>query len=135
MFLNFLNRAEQECFLELAYSTANSDNEYVAEEKQMIEYFRNEMQLFESEYKLQNKSLDYIIKELKGSSSIIQNYIMFELLGIIYADKKLVPEEENIVQKLQEVFNFSDEKVKKMHDKVKQIMIVYSGINEVFSED
>ncbi|HNZ26572.1 MAG TPA: hypothetical protein PK385_00440 [Spirochaetota bacterium] len=134
MFLRYLNEKEQKYFLELAYLIANCDNDFIDEEKIMIEQYRDEMMLSELEYKIQGKDLDEIVDFFKNASDIKKNYIIFEALGIIYSDNKFADEEKEVLNRLKAAFKINDKKIDVMVKKLLELKKIYNDLMKIFDE-
>jgi hypothetical protein len=134
LFLRYLNEKEQKYFLELAYLIANCDNDFIDEEKIMIEQYRDEMMLSELEYKIQGKDLDEIVDFFKNASDIKKNYIIFEALGIIYSDNKFADEEKEVLNRLKAAFKINDKKIDVMVKKLLELKKIYNDLMKIFDE-
>ena len=71
MYLLELETDERKLFIELAHIIANSDGVLVEEEEEMLEKFRDEMNLSHLEYEFQNLGLDKILEGFKNSTDVV----------------------------------------------------------------
>jgi uncharacterized tellurite resistance protein B-like protein len=107
MFLGILNQEEKENFLELAYYIAHCDLDFSSIEKNWIFRCRNEMNLLD--YEVKNKNLDTIMKELSYSSFVSKTSILLEMMELMLADSIYHGSEQEVVKKLCENWNISNE--------------------------
>ncbi|MFH1051093.1 MAG: hypothetical protein V1779_09240 [bacterium] len=107
MFLGVLNQKEKENFIELAYYIARCDSDFSSFEKNWISRCSNEMNL--ENYEVQNKSLDSIIEEFSDSSFVSKTSILLEILELMLADTTYHIKEKEVVKKLCESWNITDE--------------------------
>ena len=133
MYLQQLNQAEQENFLELAIILANVDNELATEEELQILQYRYEMHLHEEDYAIKNKKVDDILQQLSESEINIQKIITFELIGLAFSDKKLKVQEIELLSTIRKRFDIDEELFNKMQDKIKSLQKLYLDVNELLS--
>ena len=127
MYLLQLETEERKLFLELAHNIANSDGIIVEQEKEMLERYRDEMNLSKNEYTLQNLSLDIIIDKLSSSTKETKRILFLEALAIAFSDGLYDDNPKKITSKLRDAFNISLEK----YEKIKHLLV---QINHVYSE-
>lgn len=106
MFLDELNVKERKNFLELAYYAMNVDGKVWDEELEVFNNFRAEARLSEEDYSIQNKDIDLIIREFQSSTKKIKKAVLFELFGIILSNDEYHENQEGLVNKLIEKWNF-----------------------------
>lgn len=114
MFLQELNLKEKKNFLELAYQAISVDGKHDEEELNMFNNFRAEMNLSEEEYEIVKKPLKNIIMDFNSSKKRIRKAVMYEIFGIILANKEYHKAEEEMIETLQKEWGFRDYDVKKI---------------------
>lgn len=112
MFLGALSDQEKKTFLELAHYIMTCDGETSDEEAEMFQSYIHECQL--KDYKIQNISFDELINNIKNSPKKKLRIIIIELMGIIMSDHKYDLSEENHMQKISQVWDFSDAQMRRM---------------------
>jgi len=128
MFLNCLNLEEKKMFLELAFYVANVDGDFAETEHDMMNIYRSEMMLGESEYKIQNTNITKILEFFENSSTKIQHFVFVEIIGIVLADEKYDNAERKIVSTLKEKFSILDEEEQKIISAVGELKKAYKTI-------
>lgn len=110
MYLNNLNDREKELFLELAYYIANCDQDFDAEESDLIKNFREETGMDEEKYRIKGMHLDNIIEGFEPSTEKNKTTVFLEIMGVVIADLEFNGNEQVAVSKLRQAWNISDEK-------------------------
>lgn len=124
MYLHLLNREEKETFLELAYYAALCDKKFSDIEKSLVKRYRAEMRLFEHAYIIKGKKLQEIISSLQLVSSWGKVAILLELIGLILSDLDYNEKEQELLDRIRNIWNVSDRKFAAMvrwYKKMKQI--------------
>lgn len=124
MYLEELQEAQKQLFLDLCIIISNSDTEFSYQEKRMIQHICREMDIPE---KYDTESvLEEVIKQLaENSTEREKRIIIIEAAGIIMADNKYVAEEKNIVLLLSEAFGISMEEIENMIEIIGELYAVY----------
>ncbi len=112
MFLATLSDQEKMIFLELAHYIMTCDGETSDEELEMFQSYVYECQL--KDYKIQNISFDELINSIKSSRKKKLRIIIIELMGIIMSDHKYDLSEDNHMQKIAQVWDFSEAQMRRM---------------------
>ena len=86
MFVQVMEKEEREKFLELIYKIANIDGDYVAEEEELIDSYKAELEL--SDIK-DTDTIEEIIDYFSSKSESIRKIVLFEVYGMINADVKI----------------------------------------------
>jgi uncharacterized tellurite resistance protein B-like protein len=107
MYEYLLSRQEKENLLELALLVAEADTKPKKVEKDIIKTYQKKLDL--DDYKIVGKSFSQIVDELEKSSFISKTSILFEILRIVIADNEYHPKERDIVSRLRERWEISDE--------------------------
>lgn len=97
MYLSYLDTEDRKLFLELAYKIANPDKVIAEQEQELLESFRDEMNLSHLEYEIQNISLDSILGQLKERAGHIKRMIFLEALATAFADGVYEDAESDII--------------------------------------
>lgn len=129
MYLSQLETSDRKTFLELAHITANSDGVIVDQEIEILERYRDEMNLSHKEYEIQNISMETIIGELKSRSDEIKKIILFELMAIAFSDGIYDENQKQIMKYLQDSFEISPEEYEKLKELLNQLNQIYEKIN------
>jgi tellurite resistance protein len=129
MYLLQLETEERKLFLELAHLIANSDGIIVEQEEEMLERYRDEMNLSHKEYEIQNLSLDNILAELKDHSLENKRMILLEVLAIAFSDGVYDEEQKQIIKKLKQSFNISVEEYETFKNLLQKVNKIYEEIN------
>lgn len=103
MFLKELNKGEANAFLNLVSIFARIDNEFAKEEKALLDEYKEELGLVDSEI----KEMEYedIIESLKSSTDRARRIIYFELVGLALVDGEYEDEEVDFLEKIAAEFN------------------------------
>lgn len=131
MFLQVMNREEREKFLELIYKVANIEGEYAEEEKELIDSYKNELELTEI---LDTGNIEGLIEYFSSKTTEMKKIILFEVIGLINVDDKIVKEEEDIFKKLVESFGVDNESVEKIEMVAKKLQQVYDEVYDILFE-
>ncbi|WP_373002032.1 TerB family tellurite resistance protein [Sulfurimonas sp.] len=110
MYLDLLNKQEQEDFLELARYSMGLNGEHKAEEEAILTNYKYECQLVEYIAHRQ-EDIKKIILTLKGSTKKVKKIILVELFGILLADGEVCEEEAKFVDILAEGFRIKEYEV------------------------
>ncbi len=96
MFLNQLDRDEQEMFLSLSVHLAEANGEFASEERKMIEEYCKEMGIvfFDSNH---IKPMDEVVATFKDKDTVIKRIVLMEALGLAYADGEYDDQEMSFV--------------------------------------
>ncbi len=100
MYLHALSKSEKENFIELAYFVAYCDNVFHEEEKNKIKEFRQEMDLSEGDYQIQNRDLESVINALSSSDKVIRRAIFLEIMDLMMSDNYYDEREHKLAEKL-----------------------------------
>jgi hypothetical protein len=104
--LSLLSPEEKEDFLELAMYIAKCDANLKPEERDMMKYFRKELDL--EDYKISNKSLEQILDSLDTSSFVSKTSMLLELLSVTLSDDKYSHAEQEIIDMLRRRWGVND---------------------------
>lgn len=108
MFLDVLNKDEKEWFMDLAIKAAEANGEVAKEEKNMLHAFAAEMKI-PARTKCE-RDLDSILKDfVDNSSKKSMKVVLFELIGIIFADNEFDDAEKKFINSVTDSFQISSE--------------------------
>lgn len=131
MFLKMLNDKCQDDFLKLAIQLCMEDGNFGDEEQEMMYLYGDEIGKTGEELTLYYEELKNLEKDGEKSSqrksrlrSLVENIkdnseergrkiILFELLGLAYADADFAEEEKEFIQNIKDVFGIEDAFVEK----------------------
>ncbi|PRM88280.1 hypothetical protein CJ671_09075 [Aliarcobacter cryaerophilus] len=113
MYLNLLNKDEQQNFLELARYSMGVNGEHKKEEEEILLGYKFECQLIEYKANRQDE-IEKIIKILGASSKKVKKIILIEILGIFQADGEICNKETEFLNKLSQEFNIEEYEVKRI---------------------
>lgn len=125
MFLKSFTREEKENFLELAHLAAIAGYDFQEPEETMIREFRDEMRLFEEEYKVKGKEPEEVLKFFDKTSERKKRAVFTELLGLVLCDNEFDKKEQTFIKKIKERFHMSQEKYDEIFHWVKEIQKLY----------
>lgn len=112
MFLDLLNKKEQENFLELAYEAMNADGIITESELQIFEVFKREVAM--TDYVLKNLPIEKLKMSFDMSTKKVKKAVLMELAGVLYADKKVAEVEEKWLLALGKEWGFRESEIKKI---------------------
>lgn len=105
MFLKELNKDEANAFLNLVSIFARIDNEFAKEEKALLDEYKEELGLVDSE--INEMVYEDIIESLKSSSDRAKRIIYFELVGLALVDGEYEEEEVDFLEKIAAEFSIT----------------------------
>ena len=107
MYLNLLNKDEQQNFLELARYSMGVNGEHKKEEEEVLLGYKFECQLVEYKANRQDE-IEKIITILGASTKKVRKIILIEILGIFQADGEICNKETEFLNKLSREFNIEE---------------------------
>lgn len=125
MFLQVMNTEEKEKFLEFIYKVANIEGEYVEEEKELINSYKNELGISEI---LDTCNIEELIEYFSTKTTEMKKIILFEVIGLINSDDKVVKEEEEFLNKIIVSFGLDNEIVERIKSVAKKLQNVYDEV-------
>ena len=109
MLLMKLKNEEKFAFLGLAYYLAHIDGEFEKEEKDIIQEYCAEMGIESIEYNMDNFDFEETIKKIKTPKS--QKIVILELMILIHSDDKFHKFEQDVINKIANSFQISQNKL------------------------
>jgi len=113
MYLQKLSYEQKLAFLSIALKIINADEILNRREQNAIDLMRLEMGLIE-EAKLPTGSMENIVSKFDSNKSKV--YAFIEWLALAYADDNFSGEEKKILRAIAILFDFSEEKAKKIEN-------------------
>lgn len=113
MYLDLLNKDEQQNFLELARYSMGVNGEQKKEEEEILLGYKFECQLVEYKANRQDE-IEKIITTLSASTKKVKKIILIEILGIFKADGEICNKEIEFLNKLSQEFNIEEYEVKRI---------------------
>ena len=131
MYLDRIGEAEKVLFLQLAKAVCEADGSYGDAEKLMVQAYCREMQI-EDKKESVSKSVEEIMKDLAALSDEKESrMIVFELVGLAYADKMFSSQERELISKLTKIFNIEDSYIQKCEGVIKQYLHIQAKMNQL----
>mgnify|MGYP006303522963 CR=1 FL=1 len=124
MYLARLNEQERKNFLNLAYYTANVDEDFSIAEENLIDDYRKEMELFD--YEPEKIEFEEGIEFFADKAEEKKNIIFIETFALVMADANYEKKEKDLINKMQQKFGFSDEKTDQLCQWVKDVIDIYA---------
>ena len=115
MFLNQLNQNEKEAFMSLSVHVANANGILANEEKEMIQEYCREMGIDSFDEK-DIASMDNVLAVFEQSDLRIKKIVLFEILGLAYADGEYEDSEDNFVMRFAAELGLNNNTVKEQKD-------------------
>lgn len=125
MYLHLLTKEEKKNFLELAHHVANCDDRYVGQEKILIETYRQEMQLTEDEYKVQNLSFEQILENFTQTGIKSKIAMFLEISVLVISDYEFHDKEKNILKILKDKWQITEEKYESVLRWYRELQIIW----------
>lgn len=125
MFLQVMNNEEKEKFLEFIYKIANIEGEYAEEEQELINSYKNELGVFEIH---DTSNIEKLIDYFSTKTVEMKKIILFEMIGLINADDKVVKEEEELLNKVIASFGLDNEITDRIKSVAKKLQDVYDEV-------
>ena len=114
MYLDRISEAEKVLFLQLAKAVCEADGSYGDAEESV------------------SKSVEEIMKDLAALSDEKESrMIVFELVGLAYADKMFSSQERELISKLTKIFNIEDSYIQKCEGVIKQYLHIQAEMNQL----
>lgn len=98
MFLQAIDMSDRNLFVKLANMLIRIDGVITENEKNIINAYKQEIQLEEVFYDV-NETVESIVKKI-SDDKVVRNIIVFELLGIAYSDANYSVEEKDFITKI-----------------------------------
>jgi hypothetical protein len=121
MYLDYLNKQQKHAFLEIALYTVSIDNEVCQSERDMLQVISNEMNIFLKDGEFSIEASFDLEKRLEVfDTDEAKRILLLETLTLIFIDKKLHENEEELLQKIARHYNFNDKFLDKCLEYAKQ---------------
>ncbi len=132
MYLYSLNSNERELFLQACLHVSCADGNFSFDEKKVIQQLCQEMQIPVS-YEI-DQSIDQVIDEISKTSTLRNKKIfLFELTGVVMADDVCDDTEREMMLKIANRFDISNEFVDESINKISKLVGLYKEISEFIS--
>ena len=133
MFLNKLDENEKKAFLALALKIQNIDGQITSGEIRVIKEFCQEMNI-SSDLK-EKYSLEDIVNVFSKSSVYVKKAVIFEALGLAYADGKLDDKENEIISTIAKSIGLTEDVVEKLDEYILRYIVFVEEISEVMESN
>ena len=127
MFLDVLNNDEKELFLDLAIKAAEANGEVATEEIKMLHAFAAEMKI-KARAKSDLELSEILKKFVENSSKKSMKVILFELIGILFADAEFDEQEKAFLNKVKNAFGFEDSLINEMISEINEYSSLFAKI-------
>ena len=129
MYLNRLNLQQKELFLDLCIHSAMANNNFAAEEKDMIDQYCIEMQLAQPRYTAV-KDTNAVIDELKKISTPQElKMILLEITGLILSDNIYDDDEQKFMNSFAESIGVDKSCLNDMVASLNELKKLYLVVN------
>lgn len=131
MFLFDLTEEQKELFIDLAIGVVEANGAIDKSEKELLARYCREMAL---EYREKANIADYkmVIEKLKEvSDETVLRKISIEIIAMMYADNDLAEEENEILDQMQNIFDFSTHTMGELIFVTKHLLLSLSLIQGV----
>lgn len=126
MYLANFSAEKKQLFLELDLIAANCDEEFSDEEQFLIDAHCAEMNIGNNNYE-RHMDLNTVLNSMKQTYEPEELRMAFlEILTMIMADDVIVPDEENLIISMRDVFGFEPDAI----EKGKAALVAYREANE-----
>jgi len=122
MFLNRLQEDEKVAFLELAHHIARSDDDFSEEEEDVIAIYCYEMGIPDVHY--ENNAFDLAETRTVFKSRASQKILLLELMALIYSDSRFDEAEQEIINKILQIYKIDNSLIKIYAEWAKTILSV-----------
>lgn len=133
MYLNSLDYAEKELFLELALNACYANGELDSNEKVMMDQYGSEMGIKINSYK-PLKSQSQVLEDLKSIKSIeTLRKIYIEITALMMVDGFIDKDEEKYLNEIRIIASLKDSQVVRIRTSLEQIFSGYEYLNSIIS--
>lgn len=132
MFLNQLNQKEKETFMSLSVHVANSNGILADEEKEMIQEYCREMGL-DSFNEKDAVPMEDVLTVFKQSDLHIRKIVLFEILGLAYADGEYEDTEDDFIIQFATAIGLNKETVEEQETLLVEYLEILKKIVQIVS--
>lgn len=132
MFLNQLNQKEKETFMSLSVHVANSNGILADEEKEMIQEYCREMGLDSFNVK-DAVPMEDVLTVFKQSDLHIRKIVLFEILGLAYADGEYEDTEDDFIIQFATAIELNKETVEEQETLLVEYLEILKKIVQIVS--
>lgn len=133
MFLNQLNQKEKETFMSLSVHVANSNGILADEEKEMIQEYCREMGLDSFNVK-DAVPMEDVLTVFKQSDLHIRKIVLFEILGLAYADGEYEDTEDDFIIQFATAIGLNKETVEEQETLLVEYLEILKKIVQIVSK-
>lgn len=132
MLLNKLTDVEKDAFISLSIHAANANGVFAEEEKALIQDYCKEMGIafFDPDSVI---SLEELKRIYADSSTDHKKIVLFELMGVVYADGNYDKEEKMFINEFAEAIGLSDNDVEVQTNLMKKYIAILGEILQALS--
>lgn len=132
MFLNQLNQKEKKTFMSLSVHVANSNGILADEEKEMIQEYCREMGLDSFNVK-DAVPMEDVLTVFKQSDLHIRKIVLFEILGLAYADGEYEDTEDDFIIQFATAIGLNKETVEEQETLLVEYLEILKKIVQIVS--
>ena len=130
MFLDLLTNEEKEWFMDLAIKAVESNGKIAKEETVMLRTFANEMKI--SPRSSTNEELKTILQNFENNSSKkSKRIVLFELIGILFADNEFDDLERNFLSEVSNSFEIAESDKNEMISEISKYSELFNEICKI----
>ena len=133
MYLNILNYKDKKMFFALANRLVGIDGIISDEEIELLETYRDEMNLIEVDF-MADFEIDDIADEITDDP-IIRKIVLYELITLANIDSNFSEEEENCLNRIVERWGISSQIYEKLKNLTAQLASITNQISEQILSD
>ena len=130
MFLISMSIDEKERFLELAYKLAQVDGNYAEEEEEIINSYKAELGITNIG---DTGSIDELIAFFATRNEPVKKIVLFELYGMMCADRKIKEAEKDVFEKLKTKFGVSEKLIRQIIEVADELQAVYDKVYDILA--
>ena len=129
MYLNLLSYQDKKLFFALANRIVNVDGVITDSEIELLEAFRNEMNLIDVDY-LAESEFDEIVDHI-SDDKIVRKIILFELITLVNVDSDISDKELELLSIIKGKWSITDDLYKELKNLVEDLVDVTNRLTEI----
>lgn len=133
MFLSTLDDSQKRAYLNLAYKLIAADGVLDKREMDMLERYKTEMS-FTFDLNSLNQDVDTAIEVFKNADKVVKKRVLFELMGLSYADDEQSDTEKAFLEQISAMFGISPSDLELCRVYVCEVMDVYKKIGRFIAD-
>lgn len=134
MYLNRLNDNQKELFIDISIHAAESNNEFAEQEKELINQYCNEMNIFPARYTANSTLDDAMNKLINISTEEEKRMIVVELTGLVLSDNNFDKFEQQFMDDLSQKLKLDNNQIAYLIRQLNSLTEIYGNIDRFVSE-